>query len=444
MSESDTPTAPMDSPSEVPAESSAPKRVFLNDLQTLTRAQLLERAKEIGARFRPEGSIHHLVLDHARFHLGNRDILTAEGVLELEGQRGALRWPRFNFKPGPEDAFVPPQLIRAHGLQSGLRLRATLRLPQQKENGLVVDMIESVEGIPIADWKPPLDFEKLTPLFPDRRILLDTFSSEQISARAVDLIAPLGMGQRGLIVAPPRGGKTVLLKELATTIRKNQPEVQLILLLVDERPEEVTDFRRSVDCDIFSSTFDESPSRHVQVAELVSERAKRLVELGKDVVILVDSITRLSRAYNNLTPTKGSRTMSGGVDAKALAKPKRFFGAARNVEEGGSLTILATALVETHSRMDDLIFEEYKGTGNMEVHLDRSIAEMRIFPAIHIQKSATRREELIFHPDEYERVVAMRRILSDLPAAEAMETLQQNLLHTSNNAELLLGGIKSI
>jgi transcription termination factor Rho len=252
------------------------------------------------------------------------------------------------------------------------------------------------------------------------------------------------MGQRGLIVAPPRGGKTVLLNQIAQAIRRNHPSIHLILLLVDERPEEVTDFERTLDCDIFSSTFDESPTRHVFVAELVAERAKRLVETGKDVVILLDSITRLSRGYNNLQPNKGSRTMSGGVDSKALAKPKKFFGAARNVEEGGSLTILATALVETQSRMDDLIFEEYKGTGNMEVHLDRTIAEQRIFPAIHITKSGTRREDLLLHPDEFDRIVTLRKQLAELPAVEAMEVLQANLQHTNSNAELLLGGLRGV
>ncbi len=427
-----------------PAEESPKASISLNELQTFGRTRLLERAKDLGIRTRVEGSIHHLVLDQARFHLANKDSLIAEGVLEMEGQRGMLRWPAFNFKPGPEDAQVPAALIHQYQLQGGLKLKGHLRGPQPKEHGLVLDRIDFIEGIPAADWSSPVDFEKLTPLFPNRRILLETNSSEMVSARAVDLIAPLGMGQRGLIVAPPRVGKTVLLKELATAIHRNQPEVHLILLLVDERPEEVTDFRRSIDCDIFSSTFDEPPTRHVQVAELVSERAKRLVELKQDVVILVDSITRMSRGYNNLQPTKGSRTMSGGVDAKALAKPKRFFGAARNVEEGGSLTILATALIETHNRMDDLIFEEYKGTGNMEIHLDRSISDLRIFPAIHILKSATRREELLYHPDEYERVVAIRRQLSELPSAEAMEILHQNLVNTASNAELLLSGLKGL
>ena len=293
-----------------------------------------------------------------------------------------------------------------------------------------------MKEFPAPHWETPPDFDKLTPLFPNRRIFLEAAQDPSISARAVDLIAPLGMGQRGLIVAPPRAGKTLMLKSLATAIRANHPDIVLMLLLVDERPEEVTDLRRDLDCEIYSSTFDEQVTRHVQVCEAVAERAKRLVELRKDVVILLDSITRMSRGYNNLQPNKG-RIMSGGVDSKALARPRKFFGSARNVEEGGSLTILATALVETQSRMDDLIFEEFKGTGNMEVHLDRSIAEQRIFPAIHIVKSGTRREELLYHPDEYDRIVVLRRQLSELPAAEAMEVLAANLQHTKSNAELL-------
>jgi transcription termination factor Rho len=280
-------------------------------------------------------------------------------------------------------------------------------------------------------------------MFPDRRIYLERNDVQDNTTRAIDLISPLGMGQRGLIVAPPRVGKTMMLKSIALAIRANHPDVHLMLLLVDERPEEVTDLRRALDCDIFSSTFDEPTARHVQVSELVSERSKRLVELGKDVVILVDSITRLSRGYNNSGQGKG-RTMSGGVDAGALARPKKFFGSARNVEEGGSLTILATALVETHSRMDDLIFEEFKGTGNMEIHLDRSIMELRTFPAIHIARSGTRREELLYHPDEYERVLKLRKQLLELPAAEAMQILVLNLETTRSNAELLLAGLKGL
>jgi transcription termination factor Rho len=322
-------------------------------------------------------------------------------------------------------------------------LQVKVRLPRDREHGLVVDEILSIEDILSSEWQPPLEFDKLTPLFPNRRVFLETPRDSELSARAVDLVAPLGMGQRGLIAAPPRAGKTILLQTLARSIRINHPQAALILLLVDERPEEVTDMRRTLDCEIYASTFDEPVARHVQICESVANRAQRLVELGRDVIILLDSITRMARAYNNLQPGKG-RTMSGGVDAKALAKPRKFFGAARNTEEGGSLTILGTALIETKSRMDDLIFEEFKGTGNMELHLDRSIAEMRIFPAIQIVKSGTRRDELLLHPDEYERILMLRRQLSELPAAEAMEILVSNLQHTRSNAELLLTGLRGV
>lgn len=415
--------------------------LLLNDLQVLGLEKLAARAGELGIRLRPDASRHHMILDQARFHLTNGGVVEAAGLLEISGENGVLRWPFFNLKPGPEDVLVPAVLLRPLGLRAGLILRCSLRLPRDRERGLVAASILSIEGIPVQDWQPAPDFDKLTPLFPNQRIFLESRSEDAISARAVDLIAPLGMGQRGLIVAPPRAGKTLMLKAIARGIRNNHPDVSLILLLVDERPEEVTDLRRDLDCEIYSSTFDEPVTRHVQVCEAVSERAKRLVELRKNVVILVDSITRMARGYNNLQPGKG-RTMSGGVDSKSLAKPRKFFGSARNVEEGGSLTILATALVETKSRMDDLIFEEFKGTGNMEVHLDRSIAEQRIFPAIHIIKSGTRREELLYHPDELARIVQLRRQLSDLPAAEAMELLAANLQHTKSNAELLLAGLR--
>lgn len=433
-----------DSPPAAASAARVPVEVSLNFLQSLSRAALADRARDLAIRLRPEGSIHHLILDQARFHLNRGDTVTAAGILHIENNRGLLRWEKFSFRSCPEDVFVPPNLIREKNLRTGVKLHGRLRLPQQREQGLVLDTLISVEGKPADEWITPTDFDKLTPLFPNRRILLETPGHADLGPRALDLVSPLGMGQRGLIVAPPRGGKTVLLNQIAQAIRRNHPDIHLILLLVDERPEEVTDFERTLDCDIFSSTFDESPTRHVFVAELVAERAKRLVETGRDVVILLDSITRLSRGYNNLQPNKGSRTMSGGVDSKALAKPKKFFGAARNLEEGGSLTILATALVETQSRMDDLIFEEYKGTGNMEVHLDRTIAEQRIFPAIHITKSGTRREDLLLHPDEFDRIVTLRKQLAELPAVEAMEVLQANLQHTNSNAELLLGGLRGV
>jgi len=418
-----------------------PPPLFLNDLQKMPLDRLLARAADLNLRVRPDTNRHHLVLDMARLEISLGGTVTGTGLLEATGDQGVLRWTAFDLRPGPEDVLVPSALMREYGLRPGLMIEATIRMPRDRERGLVVDAIQHIEGIPAADWKQPADFEKLTPLFPNRRIYLETPAQPELSARAVDLIAPLGMGQRGLIAAPPRAGKTIMLQTLARSIRKNHPGIALILLLVDERPEEVTDMRRALDCEIYASTFDEPVTRHVQICEAVSERSQRLVELGRDVVILLDSITRMARAYNNLQPKKG-RTMSGGVDAKALASPRKFFGSARNVEEGGSLTILGTALIETRSRMDDLIFEEFKGTGNMELHLDRSIAELRIFPAIHIVKSGTRREELLFHPDEYERVVRLRRQLSELPAAEAMEVLASNLLHTNSNAELLLTGLR--
>jgi transcription termination factor Rho len=424
-----------------PSKSAVLPPLELSDLQRLSLEKLAARSTQLGMRLRSETSRHHMVLDQARLHLTQGGAVFATGFLELTADHGVLRWPAFSLKPGPDDVTVPASLIRALELRPGLMLRCALRLPQERERSLVAESILEIEGIPVDNWETPPDFDRLTPLFPNRRIFLEAVSKPSISARAVDLIAPLGMGQRGLIVSPPRAGKTLMLKALAGAIRANHPEIILILLLVDERPEEVTDLRADLDCEIYSSTFDEPVSRHVQVCEAVSERAKRLVELRKDVVILLDSITRMARGYNNLQPNKG-RTMSGGVDSKALARPRKFFGSARNVEEGGSLTILATALVETQSRMDDLIFEEFKGTGNMEVHLDRSIAEQRIFPAIHIVKSGTRREELLYHPDEHERIIILRRQLSELPATEAMEVLAANLRNTRSNAELLLTGLR--
>ena len=333
------------------------------------------------------------------------------------------------------------QLVKKFFLRNGQRVAGRLRSPRDREKFMAVDEITEIEGSPPRTWTELKDFEDLTPLFPNERIILENPKRHSLTARAVDLITPLGRGQRALIVAPPRTGKTILLKDIAQAIIANSPESHVILLLIDERPEEVTDLRRSVDTDIFSSTFDESPARHVQVAELVSDRAKRLVEMKKHVVILLDSITRMARGYNALQPGKG-RTMSGGVESKALLKPKKFFSAARNVEEGGSLTIIATALVETESRMDEVIFEEFKGTGNMELHLDRSLVEKRVFPAIQILNSGTRREELLYHPDELERIQIMRRQLAEMPPVEAMEVLLQNLTATKSNAELLLSGLR--
>jgi len=418
-----------------------PSPLDLGMLQKLSHAELLNLATERHLSIYRDSSKHHLVLDIARDQIKRGGHLTAEGVLEFAPDAPMIRWPLFNFQPTPADLILPVPLLRQYELRPGLRVAGEVAL--QSERRLCFRNVTEIEGIPVEEWKSPVEFDKLTAMFPNRRIYLEQPGKLNPTARAVDLIAPLGMGQRGLIVAPPRVGKTMMLKSLALAIRANHPDVHLMLLLVDERPEEVTDLRRALDCDIFSSTFDEPTSRHVQVSEMVSERAKRLVELKKDVVILVDSITRLSRGYNNNVKGNG-RTMSGGVDSAALARPKKFFGSARNVEEGGSLTILATALVETHSRMDDLIFEEYKGTGNMEIYLDRSIMEQRIFPAIHITKSGTRREELLYHPDEYDRILQLRKQLMEIPAAEGMQILGLNLETTKTNAELLLAGLKGL
>ncbi|MDQ2869011.1 MAG: transcription termination factor Rho [Verrucomicrobiota bacterium] len=385
---------------------------------------------------------HFQVLDLLRAALSAGTIVTADGFIEQVTESLALlRWPELNFLPVPEDVCVPRAMLQQFHLRPGQRVAGKVRLPREREKTLTLDEITAIEGESVAEWTEKIDFENLTPLYPEGRIMLENDKTNSISARAVDLLAPLGRGQRGLIVAAPRVGKTILLKDIAKAIRVNHPEIELIILLVDERPEEVTDLQREVDCAIYSSTFDENSQRHIQVAELVLERAKRLVELKKDVVILLDSITRLARGYNNQQPSRG-RIMSGGVEATALMKPKKFFGAARNCEEGGSLTILATALIDTGSRMDQVIFEEFKGTGNMELHLDRGLVEKRLYPAIQPLMTATRREDLLYHPDEWERVQLLRKKMAELPPIEAMEVLINNLQATKTNAELLLAGLR--
>ena len=421
---------------------SLPERIDIDGLHTTPLARLFEMARSFNLRSTPDRSRHQLVFDILKFHAARGTPVYADGILELSPEnQGFLRWPCFNFRPGPEDVYVPQQFIKGRFLKNGNRVAARLRAPRDREKFMTVEEITAVEGMPAAEWVEPKDFEDLTPVFPNERIILENEVTRSICARAVDLITPLGRGQRALIVAPPRTGKTILLKEIAKAILANSPDSHLILLLVDERPEEVTDLRREVQADIFSSTFDESPARHVQVSELVCDRAKRLVELKKHVIILLDSMTRMARGYNALQPGKG-RTMSGGVESKALLKPKKFFGSARNVEEGGSLTIIATALTETESRMDQVIFEEFKGTGNMELHLDRSLVEKRIYPAIHVLNSGTRREEQLCHPAELERIHLLRRQLAQLPAEEAMVELLKNLKATRTNAELLLAGLR--
>ncbi len=434
---------PIPAAEAAPAPAPAPPRPLnLAELQELSVDKLDSLARELDVRLYAGRSRHYHILDTIRAALGRGGTVTTEGFLDEVGDSfGFLRSPRLNFLPVPEDVCVPRALIQKHGLRLGQQLAGTVRLPRDREKSLMLDQITTIEGQPAEQWVQPTDFEKLTPQFPQGRIMLENPKTNSISARAVDLIAPLGRGQRGLIVAPPRVGKTILLKEIAKAIRANHPQIVLILLLVDERPEEVTDLAREVDCQIYHSNFDENVQRHVQVSELVLERAKRLVEMKKDVVILLDSITRMARGYNNLQPSKG-RIMSGGVESKALTKPKKFFGSARNAEEGGSLTILATALTETGSRMDEVIFEEFKGTGNMELHLDRSLQEKRLYPAIHPLLSATRREELLYHPDEWERVQLLRKTMAALPPIEAMEKLIENLEATKTNAELLLSGLR--
>jgi transcription termination factor Rho len=429
-------------PGREPTAPATGRALDLNEVQELSAEELESLARDFNLHLHPARSRHEHVVDVIRAALGKGATVTAEGFLDqISDSSAMLRWPRLNFLPVPEDVCVPRAVIEQYRLRPGQKLAGTIRLPGQREKFLTLEQVTLIEGRPADQWSEPTDFDKLTPQFPQGRIMLENPKTNSISARAVDLLAPLGRGQRGLIVAPPRVGKTILLKEIAKAIRVNHPEIVLILLLVDERPEEVTDLEREIDCQIYHSNFDESVHRHVQVAEMVLERAKRLVELKKDVVILLDSITRLSRGYNNLQSGKG-RIMSGGVEAKALIKPKKFFGSARNVEESGSLTVLATALTETGSRMDELIFEEFKGTGNMELHLDRALQEKRLYPAIHPLLSATRREDLLYHPEEWERVQLLRKTMSALPPIEAMEKLIENLEATKTNAELLLSGLR--
>jgi len=437
-------------PAEAPARPAPPRREVppFVDLNALHKRPLAELHREaIKAELRVAGirSKHQLIFELITFYGRHGTRIEAEGVLDHDGtNHGFLRWPEFSFAPLADDLYVPTHILRKYGLRPGNLVRCTVRVPRDKEKFCAVEDVISIEGIPVEQWTPPKPFDKLTALFPQERIILENAKSASVSSRIVDLVAPLGKGQRGLIVAPPRGGKTLLLKEIARAIRANHPEIELIVLLLDERPEEVTDFREAVDVPVFSSTFDEPSRRHIQVSEMVAQRAKRLVELHKDVVILLDSLTRLARGHNQAqggTPAAG-RTMSGGLGSKALEKPRKFFGAARNVEEGGSLTILATALIETENRMDEVIFEEFKGTGNMEIALDREMVEKRIFPAIHLNRSGTRNDEKLYHPDEFRRVTILRRELSKLPAVEAMEVLIRNVKHTGSNAELLLKGIR--
>jgi len=363
-------------------------------------------------------------------------LIFAEGVLEvLPDGFGFLRAPDYNYLPGPDDIYVSPSQIRRFDLRTGDTVSGQVRPPKEGERYFALLKVEAVNFENPELIKEKILFDNLTPLFPNQRIRLET-TADELNMRVMDLLTPIGKGQRGLIVAPPRTGKTILLQKIANSITKNHPEVILIVLLIDERPEEVTDFQRSVKAEVVSSTFDEPATRHVQVAEMVIEKAKRLVEHKRDVVILLDSITRLGRAYNTIVPPSG-KVLSGGVDSNALQRPKRFFGAARNIEEGGSLTIIATALIDTGSRMDDVIFEEFKGTGNCELVLDRRLVDKRVFPAIDIFRSGTRKEELLLTQEELNRMWVLRKVLQTMGVVEAMELLQEKLKETKSNEEFL-------
>src|SRR5947207_6521249 len=363
-------------------------------------------------------------------------LIFAEGVLEvLPDGFGFLRAPDYNYLPGPDDIYVSPSQIRKFDLRTGETVSGQIRPPKDGERYFALIKVEAVNFEHPDAAKDKIFFDNLTPLYPHEALKLET-SSDNLSGRVMDMLAPIGKGQRGLIVSPPRTGKTMLLQSIANSISKNHPEVVLIVLLIDERPEEVTDMQRSVKGEVISSTFDEPASRHVQVAEMVLEKAKRFVEHKRDVVILLDSITRLARAYNTIVPPSG-KVLSGGVDSNALQRPKRFFGAARNIEEGGSLTIMATALIDTGSRMDDVIFEEFKGTGNMEIGLDRKLVDKRVFPAIDINRSGTRKEELLVPKDELTRIWILRKVLNPLSTVEAMELLLDKMGKSKSNAEFL-------
>lgn len=408
------------------------------DLQRMNMDQLTLFARNIGLKDLGALTKSQMVFEIVKFLSGKpQEVLVGEGVLEiLPDGFGFLRSPNYNYLPSAEDIYVSPAQIRRFDLKKGDTVYGTIRSPKEKEKYFALLKVEKINNKPPEKARDRILFENLTPLYPDARLVMEC-GKEKLSPRVLDLTAPFGKGQRGLIVAPPRTGKTMILQTIANSIAVNHPEVFLMVLLIDERPEEVTDMIRSVKGEVISSTFDEPPERHVQIAEMVIEKARRLVEYGHDVLILLDSLTRLARAYNTVQPHSG-KILTGGIDANALHKPKRFFGAARNIEEGGSLTIIATALIDTGSRMDEVIFEEFKGTGNMELVLDRRLADRRVWPAIDLIKSGTRKEELLYHPEELEKIYVMRQALADLAPLDAMNLLLGRLKKTGSNAEFLL------
>jgi len=405
-------------------------------LAKLPMVELVKMAQDFNienvASMRKQSLIAKILESRAR----ESGVIMGKGVLEiLPDGFGFLRSPDYNYLPGPDDIYISPSQIKKFGLRKGDTVTGQVRPPKDQERFFALLQVHNVNGEPVENLRSRSLFENLIPLHPEERIHLET-TKDDLNTRVLDLIAPIGKGQRGVIVAPPRTGKTIFLQKTANAVTTNHPEIILIVLLIDERPEEVTDMQRSVKGEVISSTFDEPADRHIQVAEMVLEKAKRLTESGKDVMILLDSITRLARAYNTIIPSSG-RVLSGGLDSNALQRPKRFFGAGRNIEEGGSLTILGTALVETGSRMDDVIFEEFKGTGNMEVYLDRKLADRRIFPAIDITRSGTRKEEKLLTPEELNKVWILRKVLAQLNPIEAMQLLIEKLSATKSNKDFL-------
>jgi transcription termination factor Rho len=418
-------------------QQSAPAQaISLSAMKEMSITALTKIAKDLEIAGATGMRKQELIFEILRVRAEKSGNIFSEGVLEtLPDGFGFLRAPDYNYLPGPDDIYVSPSQIRKFDLHTGDTVSGVIRPPKDGERYFALIKVEAINFEPPEKTKEKIFFENLTPLYPQQKVSLET-TSENLSGRVMDLLTPLGKGQRGLIVAPPRTGKTMLLQSIANSITTNHPEVYLIVLLIDERPEEVTDMQRSVKGEVISSTFDEPAQRHVQVAEMVIEKAKRLVEHKKDVVILLDSITRLARAYNTIVPASG-KVLSGGVDSNALQRPKRFFGAARNIEEGGSLTIVATALVDTGSRMDEVIFEEFKGTGNSEIHLDRKLTDRRVFPSIDISKSGTRKEELLLAKEDLTRVWVLRKVLTPLSPTEAMELLLSKMAKTKTNSEFL-------
>ena len=408
----------------------------VNKLQSKNIADLTKFAQDLEIEQFAGLSKQELILNILEANNKKEGILQARGVLEvLKEGYGFLRSPDFNYLPGPDDIYVSPSQIKRFGLRTGHQVYGEIRPPKQKERFYALLKLESVNDYPAEDIKKTTLFDNFTPLYPEEKFNLEV-DKKDMSTRIMDLISPIGKGQRGLIVAQPKTGKTILLQKIANAIRTNHPDTKLLILLIDERPEEVTDMKRSVDAEVVSSTFDEPPGRHVAVADMVIQKARRLVEFGDDVVILLDSLTRLGRAHNAVIPHSG-KILSGGVDANALKKPKQFFGAARNTEEGGSLTIIATALIDTGSRMDDVIFEEFKGTGNMELVLDRRLSDRRIFPSFDLVRSGTRKEELLLDKKTLARMYILRKLLNEMNTVESMEFLQQRMKRTKTNKEFL-------